>query len=117
VKSHKIVIENERPLSWNQLYSGKHWSVRKDEADRVHWLVKANLDPEVKINGLVDITLIAYFDKYALDADNISAKFYIDGLVGEWIEDDRRAFVRRVCTQSEIDRDNPRVEIVVTEID
>jgi hypothetical protein len=43
----KIILNDEQPISWNSLYAGKHWTHRKREADRVHMLVRAAIDPTV----------------------------------------------------------------------
>ena len=113
----KIVLENERPWSWNKMYAGVHWSERKAEADRVHMLIKAWLaDSWIAFKphrGRVDITITAYFKNKPQDPDNICSKSYIDGLIGNLIDDDDRTHVRKVTTISEIDRENPRVEIEV----
>lgn len=115
----KIVLKNERPISWNKFYSGMHWKDRKEEADRVHmlvWLELHGYQPETAVNPKmfkkkVDIRIVVYFKNRPQDPDNICSKLYIDGLIGNVIENDTRQFVRRVTTQSEIDKDNPRVEI------
>ena len=110
----KIILEGERPWSWNKMYAGVHWSERKKEADRVHMLIKAWLaDSWLPFKGRVDITITAYFKNKPQDPDNICSKLYIDGLIGNLIEDDTREYVRKVTTISEIDRENPRVEIEV----
>ena len=125
----KIVLEGERPWSWNKMYAGVHWTKRKEEADRVHGLLMWKLQQTANLSGgamlykmdsspllfkgRVDISVVAYFKNRPLDPDNITSKFYIDGLVGEVIEDDTREFVRKVTTQSEVDKENPRVEIIV----
>jgi len=113
--SMKITLEGERPWSWNQMYAGVHWSKRKEEADRVHdevWL-DCHVFKREMIIGVVDIHITAYFKNRPLDSDNICSKLYIDGLIGNVIEDDTREFVRRVSTQSEVDKENPRVEIEI----
>ncbi len=118
----KFVLEGERPISWNKFYSGMHWAVRKDEADKVHWLMEVEIlnmayDGYVEVaQERVDIHITAYFDKRPLDPDNICAKLYVDGLVPNIIENDTRQYVRKVTVQSEIDRDNPRVEIELKEV-
>ena len=118
----KIVLEGERPISWNKFYAGMHWSVRKDEADRVHQLVWATLHefddmPYEYSNFMfterVDIHVTVYFKNRPQDPDNICSKLYIDGLIGNAIENDTRQFVRKVTVQSEIDKDNPRLEIEI----
>lgn len=122
-----IILEGERPMSWNTMYAGAHWSKRKAEADRVHELVWAYIKEtnyfgawKEKVEsgkaGRVDIHITAYFKNRELDPDNICSKMYIDGLIGNLIEDDTRERVRKVTVQSEIDCDNPRVEIEVLEI-
>jgi len=111
----KIILEGERPWSWNQMYAGVHWSKRKEEADRVHdevWL-DCHVFKREMIIGVVDILVTAYFKNRPQDSDNICSKLYIDGLIGNVIEDDTREFVRRVSTQSEVDEENPRVEIEI----
>jgi len=118
----KIILEGERPWSWNLMYGGKHWSKRKEEADRVHELIWATLNsdacekPKKVMDRVADIFVTAYFKNRPQDSDNICSKLYIDGLIGSVIQDDTREFVRRVTTQSEIDKENPRVEIEITEV-
>ena len=117
----KIVLQDERPISWNEMYSGIHWTKRKEEADRVHQLVFYALK-EAPLwrfynEDRVDIHITAYFKCRPQDPDNICSKMYIDGLIGNAIVDDTREFVRKVTVQSEIDKDNPRVEIEITEIE
>ena len=117
----KIILENERPISWNKFYSGMHWSARKEEADRVHELVKYTLLADWGENiwllpYRVDIHITVYFKNRPQDPDNICSKLYIDGLCSQVIEDDARKFVRMVTVQSEVDKDNPRVEIDIQEV-
>lgn len=115
----KIILEGERPWSWNKMYAGVHWSERKKEADRVHELVRVATS-DAKYSTMwcrVDIHITAYFDKRPLDSSNICAKMYEDGLIkAAIIVDDSPEWVRKVTVQSEIDKDNPRVEIKVNEI-
>jgi hypothetical protein len=114
----KIILYNERPISWNKLYAGRHWSFRQEEAQRVHQLImysperiEFTQNPFKEVYPSCDIIITAYFDKRPLDPDNICAKLYIDGLKGSIIKDDAKKYVRSVKTVSEIDRKNPRVEI------
>jgi len=122
----KIVLLDERPISWNKFYAGMHWSVRKDEADRVHQLVWATLHEfddmpyqytDFKFSDRVDIHTTVYFKNRPQDPDNICSKLYIDGLIGTVIENDTRQFVRKVTVQSEIDREEPRIEIKIEEVE
>jgi|SRR3954447_1534240 hypothetical protein len=113
----KIVLPNERPISWNQWYAGEHWMVRKKKADEIHELMKytlmqAEYRPQVKIfPGKVDVRVTGYFKDRPLDPDNIVSKLYIDGLKGLLIEDDTHRHIRSVTTSSQMDKQNPRVEI------
>lgn len=114
----KIVIPNEEPISWNELYSGKHWTFRKREADRVHMLVRAHLDPTLPtFNEPVDISIVSYRkSKRRFDPDNVCTKFYIDGLVPFVIEDDSYLHVNSVKAAVRVDKGNPRLEIEVTPV-
>jgi hypothetical protein len=108
-----VILPGERPTySWNEYYTGSHWSKRKAEADRVHQLIRAHIDPDLPLfTERVDICTVVYFDKNPMDACNIPDKIYNDGFIGWYIIDDDRRYVRCTTTQSEIDKDNPRVEI------
>jgi hypothetical protein len=111
-----LVLEGEQPMSWNKIYAGLHWSNRKTEARRVHMAVRTALDPDWPMfDGPVAITVTAYFKnrRLQLDASNIAAKMYEDGLIGWLIEDDSPQYVRSMTTISLLDRERPRVEIEV----
>ena len=111
-----LVLPGEVPMSWNRIYAGGHWSIRRDEAERVHMLVRSVIDPDQPpFETQVDIEMHVYFENRRLqqDASNIAAKFYEDGLIGWVIENDSPRYVRSVKTMSLIDRKLPRVEIIV----
>lgn len=114
----KIIIPNERPMSWNEFYRGGHWSKRSGEKNRVALAVRAQIDPyEARLFcGRVDIFTTVYYQQRPHDSDNITDKFFIDALCGWLIEDDTRQYVRWTATRSEIDRQNPRVEIEIVEV-
>jgi hypothetical protein len=108
----KLILEGERPMSWNTLYAGKFWSVRKEEAERVHLTVLGELEPDSLLyQNRVDIIITTYFDKRPYDSCNIPMKLYIDGLAGRLIIDDDIKYVRSSKSIVEIDRQRPRVEI------
>lgn len=113
-----LMLEGEQPMSWNKMYSGLHWSDRKAEADRVHLAVRVAIDPnEPMFDKPVAITVRAYFKNKSvqLDASNVSAKLYEDGLIDWLIKDDSPAYVRSMTTVSLLDRQNPRIEIEIKE--
>lgn len=113
----RIVLENERPKSWNTFWAGEHWTTRKDEKDRVAWLVRSEIDPEAAtvFDAPVEIEVIAYYDSRPADSDNVCDKPYIDALIGWYIEDDSPEYVDAAITRSRLDTDNPRVEIIIRE--
>jgi hypothetical protein len=113
-----IILPGERPMSWNKLYSGKHWNVRHTEAARVHLLVRAYLDPDWPMFDCpVEIEVRVYFAKNPFDWSNIPAKMYEDGLIGWLIKDDSPKFVQAGRVVSLLDRRNPRVEIEIKPIE
>lgn len=113
-----IIIPDERPASLNHFFGRKHWTWRKNEVDRVHQLVRGFINPDDPVfECRVDVEVIAYFESDPLDSSNIPAKLYEDGLKTWWISDDTIMQVRRVTTESRIDRNNPRVEITLTPVD
>lgn len=118
----KIIIPNERPMSWNSFYSGMYWRKRQQEARRVHELVKFSqcTDDKGKTKQVCQmkptfdsfsIILTTYFKSRPLDADNIPLKLYCDGLKGHIIMDDNHKFISKASTISQVDKQNPRVEI------
>lgn len=118
-RSVTIVMPQEQPMSLNHLFARLHWAKRNAEVSRVKQMVRAYLDPDWPMfDGEVDIQVRAYFKnkRVQLDSDNIPCKLYVDGLKGWLIPDDSREYVRGVLPVSEIDRENPRVEINVTEV-
>ena len=75
-------LDGEVAPSWNRFYSGEHWVVRRDVAAEAHWIVKASLPPDTPaITVPVCIRYDATFTIHPLDADNVMAKLYTDGLV------------------------------------
>ena len=119
MSSATITLVGERPTSWNTFYAGRHWRVRYDEANRVHAVVRAAMTGnEVPFTNPVTITVTALFDnkEKPIDADNIMAKLYIDGLKGWLIKDDNLTYVRSVTTRSSLCRDGAAVVITVEEV-
>lgn len=116
-----IVLPGERSPSVNEIYSSPHWSKRNAIAKRVHETVhnrlrEMGIGPGETCNNRVAITVIGYFDKRPLDSSNISIKIYEDSLKGWLIEDDSPKFVESVTAISRVDKLNPRVEIILTEV-
>jgi hypothetical protein len=113
-----ITIPDEKPPSWNTYYSGKHWTSRQAMAKQKHMLVRAYLDPDMKpFDRPVDIVMTLYSKARPMDADNLCAKLYVDGLVGWVVEDDSPKYIASVTTRSRVDKKDPRLEIYVRESD
>jgi Holliday junction resolvase RusA-like endonuclease len=113
-----LTIEDETLPSWNTLYSGKHWAVRKHMADYWHDLVTAYLMKNWRnkgvIKGSVKIQIICYFKSHRwIDSDNLCGKLIIDALKGVVIKDDSPKYVKEVCCSSRMDAKHPRTEIYV----
>lgn len=113
----RIVIPGERPMSWNMMYSGGHWTLRRAEAERVHRMVRAYAPyGEETISIPVEIEMIVWFDHHPTDASNITVKLYEDGLIyAGIIPDDSYKTVLAVTTRSRVDKEYPRVEIIIRE--
>lgn len=93
------------PMSWNVLYASPHWSVRRRIVgairEQVYYAVVGGLGSPVEmLDSPVDVSIVAYSSR-PVDADNICAKVYIDGLVGLLLPDDNYQVVRQVCLASE----------------
>jgi len=123
--SVRLWLPGERPVSWNQFYAGggKARYKRAVEASRVHELVYYSMLEKLgcEIDPFpvpVGITITAYFDKRPMDADNVVAKVYIDGLVhAGLLVDDNPTYVDSVTTRSRKagKHQPPGVEIIIEE--
>ena len=113
-----IVLQDERPFSWNKFYDGRHWTKRKAAKDAAKLAVRRALPDEV-INGEgwpaagpVRITVTAYMNRQLLDVDNVCTKLYVDALKGWVIKDDGPDLVTAV-TPVVKRSSSPRVELVI----
>jgi hypothetical protein len=120
-----IVLDGERPLSWNGMYAGKHFSKRSKMANLAHMLVRRAIpDGFIPFSKVVDIHITAEMKHPVMDSDNVVAKVMIDGLKPDKddshqpfvIRDDDPRWVRRVTTEAVKAKDN-RVTIRVTEVE
>lgn len=114
-----IVLDGERPFSWNQFYSGKlHWKERRKHVARVrevvYYAIAEQLGTSVDMyHSPVEIEFTSYLKGRMIDADNITTKLYVDGLVGILLEDDNPKFVRSVKSTVLKDKAHPRVVITI----
>lgn len=95
----KIILNNHKAISLNQIYQMGHWSKRKELADLIHALVRIECINQ-KITPVkkypVKIKVIAYL-KRPIDCSNVNIKLYEDGLkIAGTIKDDSPTFVNSV---------------------
>ena len=117
----KIRIPGELP-HLNEIIekSKQHWAayskMKKKHTNAAAWIAKANLEPMEK----VDLTFIWYCKNRRKDKDNIivGQKFVIDGLVEAGIiENDGWKQIGTLLHQFRVDKENPRVEVIIEEVE
>lgn len=100
----------------NAYYAGKHWAMRKADADEMHATVHAELYrqhiPKSIFQHPVKIT---FYWNDRLDVDNhaVLEKYVIDALKGWLLQDDSRKFLRERDTRF---HDAPYIRVVIEEI-
>lgn len=92
-----IVLNNHKPKSMNQWWSGMHWSKRSAHKDKIKLLMRKALGTDLTPHpDGVRITLVSEA-KRPLDSDNIMPKPYIDALTHYGIlPDDTPTYVQAV---------------------
>ena len=121
--------------SFNSVYSGVHWTVRKKHADYYHLLVRNDVLKLIKtytIDYQVDLYFRFTWKKYPLDSSNCS---YMGKCLEDWLtdtkdrktwivikwllRDDSPKYVRRFICESLQDKSitNDIVEIIITKVD
>lgn len=115
----KIIIPKFRPPTWNAIYQSKHWSTRAKLVQMVHGEVafaSRGILP-LPLGSLHDVHIDVYFKNRPYDSDNVPIKVFVDGLKGRILKDDTISYIRRVSSESHIDKLNPRVVITLTSIE
>ncbi len=121
----KLILEHHNPpFSWNIPYRGMNHHQRNEIAKTLHFIVKLELR-KLEKNPLfiwpVYIAVVVYFSGRQHDSCNVITKFYIDGLIKSDINpfgiipDDNPKFVAFSGGQPRVDKQQPRVEIIVTD--
>src|SRR5690554_1389273 len=91
------------------------YAIMKEQyTNEIGWLAK-----KLPAYERVDITITWYEPNRRRDPDNVvgGTKFIMDGLVaGGAIKDDSQRYVNSILHNFEVDRENPRVEIEVQEV-
>lgn len=86
-------------FSDNAYYSGKHWAVRKKDADYWHNMVRACMDRQgVRKRPFEKPVEILLFWNDRLDVDNhsIMGKMIVDAMKGRLLQNDSKKWVRSV---------------------
>ena len=115
----KIVV-NDIPPSNNE-YMGKtyNYNVYQRQKERWHWLIKAainNTDKPDKPFSKAVVHIKYYFkDERDRDPDNYSGKMLLDPLVREGILIDDSFKVVTLVLSADVDKNNKRTEIEITE--
>ena len=90
-------------FSDNAYYAGKHWAVRKKDADYWHNMVRACMDRQgVRKRPFEKPVEILLFWNDRLDVDNhsIMGKMIVDAMKGRLLQNDSKKWVRSVPTRS-----------------
>lgn len=111
-----ILIADYKCPSWNELYSQKHWSTRREMAETAHQLV-AIACREQKIQPIISYPVhikITAYRKREIDSSNVTGKLLEDGLVKAGIlKDDSPKYVEWMSTRCvKSDREYVVIEIV-----
>ena len=84
----------------NAYYAGKHWSIRKKDAEFWHWLtISAMNRQEVRRTPFEKPVEISFLWNDRLDIDNhaVMGKMIVDAMKGRLINDDSRRWLKGVC--------------------
>ena len=119
--AEKLVIPGELPgLNEIIAISKEHWAKYAEEkhnrTEEIAYLARSQIKKKYK---KVDLTFTWYCKNRKRDKDNIIAgqKFVIDGLVEAGvIENDGWRQVQNIFHYFELDKKNPRIEILIKEV-
>ena len=87
-------------FSDNAYYAGKHWAVRKKDADYWHNMVRACMDRQGVRKRPFERPVVVHIwwnDKLDIDNHSIMGKMIVDALKGRLINDDNRKWLKGVC--------------------
>jgi hypothetical protein len=100
----------------NAYYAGKHWSIRKRDAEYWHRLTSAEMERQkVRRFPFENAVVISFYWNDRLDCSNhaIMAKMIEDAMRGRVIKDDSRRWVKGI---EHYFHDNDFIKIVIREV-
>ncbi len=99
-KSKAAQKQWSKEYGMNAYYAGKHWSVRKRDADYWHRLVQSHMnEQDVRRVPFKRPVIIIFHWNDRLDIDNhaVMGKMIVDAMKGRVIEEDSRRWLKGVC--------------------
>jgi len=111
---------NERPVTWNTFYSGRHWSKRKALRDRWHMLalaavMESGFDRQLPW-AFVGVRMNIRGKRHVPDASNVWFKAIEDAIVERGIlQDDSPEYVRAVIITVRTECDADSLEFVLAD--
>ena len=113
----QIALDVKCP-SWNDMYAGRHWSLRKKIADEIHSLVKYAVyrkNKETFKKCRIEF-VICYKGNRRHDPDNCNIKLFIDGLVvAGIIPDDNSKVIKEITIKCHTGGLKDKVLILIKE--
>lgn len=101
----------------NSIYAGKHWTVRKRDAEEWHWAVRKalieNKIPREVLHKPVNITF-RWDDRLDIDNHALMGKLTVDALKGWVLADDSKRYYRRVTHEF---WNGGKIEVEIEEIE
>lgn len=103
---------------WIKLQSFKQDALKQAWGDYAQWLVEVNGYKDLQLDGCIGYVKVFRPTKRRFDADNISPKFLLDGIVkaGMLVDDDVN-HLNPLILYGDYDKNDPRMEIIFEEKD
>ena len=115
----KITIKDIPPSINEFIGNSRNFNYYRREKERWHWLIKAAIKekPPKPIDKAI-VHIKYYFpDKRRRDPDNYAGKFIHDPLVREGILVDDSFDHIKTASSGTVDKENPRTEIYIEEVE
>ncbi len=116
-KGYEIVVRGTPPSNNKYMGNSRNFNVYRKDKEEWHWRIKTaiKIKPPMPIAKAV-VSIKYYFKKKGRrDPDNFSGKLLLDPLVGEGILRDDSFDNVELHLSADVDKDNPRTVIQITE--